>query len=462
MTLVEGPSGERSAGRRHRGRRTSVGGLPVRPSAMEERNGGEQVAPVFCPSIVPDIVQQHVDNAAALHHRRVRLVTAPHVALDGLRRLDERLEAHLSGLMMAGEYSWRLCDEALELPSRGSVFVSAVRAIHERHLERLERLYGLTQAVEETRGGLLAAYGWPGRDKLRGLVAALLGAVDPFKRFLGVAACSLHRVDPGLLSGRLLDPDKSVRARALRLAGEVGYREGSARCTAVARDEDAEVGFWAARSAVLLGDRTAGLEVLIRAGLADGPHRRRAFRLSLQAMTQASAHRLLQDVAQAPGRLQWLIEGSGVSGNAAYVPWLVSHMRQLETARQAGEAFTLITGAGLAEHGLDHPRPEGFRSGPTDDPEDEHVEMDPDDDLPWPDVGKVEKWWAANASRFQKGVRYFVGAPVTRGHCIDVLKTGYQRQRILAAHYLCLVEPGTPLFNTSAPAWRQQRLLSTM
>jgi hypothetical protein len=82
--------------------------------------------------------------------------------------------------------------------------------------------------------------------------------------------------------------------------------------------------------------------------------------------------------------------------------------------------------------------------------------------LPWPDIAKVERWWAANASRFQKGTRYFMGAPVTREHCIEVLKNGYQRQRILAAHYLCLLEPGTPLFNTSAPAWRQQRWLAKM
>ena len=67
-----------------------------------------------------------------------------------------------------------------------------------------------------------------------------------------------------------------------------------------------------------------------------------------------------------------------------------------------------------------------------------------------------------NGSRFQKGIRSFMGAPVTRDHCIDVLKNGYQRQRILAAHYLCLLEPGTPLFNTSAPAWRQERLLAKM
>jgi intergrase/recombinase len=55
-----------------------------------------------------------------------------------------------------------------------------------------------------------------------------------------------------------------------------------------------------------------------------------------------------------------------------------------------------------------------------------------------------------------------MGAPVTRERCVEVLKTGHQRQRILAAHYLSLLEPGTPLFNTSAPALRQQRRLAKM
>jgi uncharacterized protein (TIGR02270 family) len=88
--------------------------------------------------------------------------------------------------------------------------------------------------------------------------------------------------------------------------------------------------------------------------------------------------------------------------------------------------------------------------------------MDADEGLMWPDQQKVEKWWAANGPRFQKGTRYFIGAPVTHEHCIDVLRNGYQRQRILAAHYLSLLNPGTPLFNTSAPAWRQQKLLAQM
>jgi uncharacterized protein (TIGR02270 family) len=88
--------------------------------------------------------------------------------------------------------------------------------------------------------------------------------------------------------------------------------------------------------------------------------------------------------------------------------------------------------------------------------------MDPDEGLMWPDQQKVEHWWAANSQRFEKGNRYFLGAPISKEHCVNVLKNGYQRQRILAAQGLCLLAPGTPLFNTSAPAWRQERWLREM
>jgi uncharacterized protein (TIGR02270 family) len=157
-----------------------------------------------------------------------------------------------------------------------------------------------------------------------------------------------------------------------------------------------------------------------------------------------------------------LIRGGGVAGDPVYVPWLIRQMADVKKARLAGEAFSLITGVDLPRRGLDGSRPENFESGPTDNPDDPNVEMDEDDGLPWPDVAKVEKWWAANDARFPKGVRHFMGAPVTRERCVEVLKTGHQRQRILAAHYLSLLEPGTPLFNTSAPALRQQRRLAKM
>jgi uncharacterized protein (TIGR02270 family) len=179
-------------------------------------------------------------------------------------------------------------------------------------------------------------------------------------------------------------------------------------------------------------------------------------------MSPAAAHQLLHQLSQNSHELRWLIEGSGIAGEPSYVPWLIGHMENDRVARLAGEAFSLITGADLVSLQLERLPPENVESGPTEDPEDTSTEMDPDDGLPWPDPGRVEAWWSGNRAALQSGTRYFAGAPVRPDHCLGVLRAGTQRERILAAHYRGLLAPGTALFNTSAPAWRQQRMLASL
>jgi uncharacterized protein (TIGR02270 family) len=412
---------------------------------------------------VPSSLTQHVTEATSLYIVRTVMLSTSTGTLHALHGLDERLAAHLDGLAVAGDQAWPFCDAALEAPSGGVLFTAAVLAIAGHQHDRLDRLFALTHAFPETPRGLTSAFGWLERKQLQGIVASLLGSKDPLRRMVGMAACSLHRVDPGLVSARrLLDVNPLVRARALRTAGEIGCQEAVPACAAAIRDDDLECRFWATGSSVLLGNRGKALDALTATGLASGPHRLRAFRLALQAMTLGAAHQMLRHLAEDAAQRRWLILGSGIAGDSVYVPWLIKQMSDEKTARLAGEGFNLITGVDLGQNGLEGKQPEGFESGPNDDPDDPNVDMDPDEGLPWPDVAKIERWWDTNGNRFQKGTRYFMGAPVTREHCIDVLKNGYQRQRILAAHHLCLLEPGTPLFNTSAPAWRQQRLLAKM
>jgi uncharacterized protein (TIGR02270 family) len=410
--------------------------------------------------IVANVVQQHADDAAALASNRLALVDAPYATLQRLRRYDQRLASHLDGLMIAGESARVFVDAALETPSSGAVFLVTRRALDEHDDAELDKILGLVQAVQGIGAGLLSAFEWAEPTRLQGTAASLLRDQDGFRRMVGVAACAMHRVDPGLVSGQYLqDADPTVRARSFRAAGELGLAELVSSCGAASCGDDGpEVQFWAAWSAVLLGDRNIALDVLTKHGLAPGAYRARSLRLVLQAMSSSASHSILRQLARDP-QIRWVIHGSGIAGDPVYVPWLIKRMAEPNTARLAGEAFTLITGVDLGAAALDLPAPENFESGPNDDPDDENVEMDPDDGLPWPDSDRIQRWWVENAKRFQTGTRYFMGAPVTHEHCIEVLKNGYQRQRILAAHYLCLLDPGTPLFNTSAPAWRQQGLL---
>src|ERR1044072_4954137 len=80
---------------------------------------------------IANVVTQHVEDAAILFAARASLLGAPHVQLHRLRRVDDRLAAHLDGLAIAGDAAWSVCEAALELPAPGALFVAGVRAVEE-------------------------------------------------------------------------------------------------------------------------------------------------------------------------------------------------------------------------------------------------------------------------------------------------------------------------------------------
>ena len=300
------------------------------------------------PLTIADVVRQHADEAAGLWVSRARLVAAPRVGLFELQRADDRLAAHLDGLAVAGEEGWRLCEAALGDGTAGALFAAAAVSIEFRQPGRLEHLF--TLAGPGARDELASAFAWVERRYLQGTVAGLLKSAEPSRRLAGIAACGAHAVDPGLAAGRWLqDENPLVRARAMRAAGEVGCLPALGACKSALSDPDADCRFWAAWSAVLLGDRGRALDSApARVGLSEGPHRLRAFTLAFQSMSLAAGQAVARQLSADPAQLRWLVQATGIVGDRASVPWLVSHMARKETARLAGEAFSLITGVNLA------------------------------------------------------------------------------------------------------------------
>jgi len=412
---------------------------------------------------IPTVVSQHVEDAAAIRSTRTHLVSAPHVKLLHLGRWDERLAAHLGGVAVAGDFGAQQAAVALESPGTGQVFVATVGAIQSGQADGLDKLFSLVEALPDAQNALTSAFGWLSAQSLKGTVGQLLHSAAPFRKLLGIAACALHGIDPGAaLNAAISSPDAPLRARALCCAGELGRRDLLPACVDHLRDEDPACTFWAAWSAALLGDRGQAIESLRQLSVPASPHRARALQLVLKILDSDGTGALLSALAKDPANQRALLQGAGIAGNPHYVPWLIKHMDDPKPTRLAGESFSMITGLDLAYLDLDRKPPENFDAGPSDDPADPDVAMDPDDGLPWPDPERVQRWWSANQARFVAGTRYFMGEPLSRELCVRVLKEGFQRQRIAAAEYLCLLQPGTPLFNTAAPAWRQQRLLSRL
>lgn len=410
---------------------------------------------------IPVVVQQHLDNTVVLRGTRAVLVRSPHVQLHRLRRLDDRLAASLDGLAVAGEFGRGLCLAALEAPGPGAMFANTVGAIEARDPSWLERLLSIAEAVQEARPGLVSAFGWVSAASLRGITRALLQSPHTFRRDIGFAACAMHHADPeAALETAVADAEHS--RQAIVVAGKLGRTDLLPGCVGGLLHEDAGRRFDAARSALLLGDRQAALRVLVSLAGEACPCQEAAAMLAFKVLPAEQAQVLLESFAQKKDSVRILIRGIGTAGDPHYVPWLIARMADPRLARLAGESFSTITGLDLAAEDMELKPPEAHEAGPGDSPEDEDIGMDEDEGLPWPDPEKIDAWWRRNASRFPSGSCFFMGQPVTPRHCLAVLRTGAQRQRIAAAEYLSLMSPGTPLFNTAAPAWRQQWLLSQM
>jgi uncharacterized protein (TIGR02270 family) len=410
--------------------------------------------------VIQEIVDQYSQEAAFLWLLREAGVRAPHYNLEDLSRLDDRIEANIDGLRVAGEAGWELCIEQLQHEEAGEVLAAAVLALESRDQARIDLVIDTAARVPEAARGLLSALGWVEKEHLHGTVKAFLDSDDPFRHRLGLTACALHRVDPGArLDAALSDPDPLLRARALKAAGELGRAD--LRETLQERLEDSEEAcrFWAAWSAVLVGARGRALRLLQTTALVPSSWQFRAIGLAGRGLDPAAAHPWLKALAGDPALGRALITAVGLVGDPHYVPWLIGQMETPERARIAGEAFSMITGVDLAYEDLEGEWPEGFEAGPTENPEDEDVAMDPDEDLPWPAPDLIARWWAANGGRFPAGRRFLCGQPISEAHCQEVLRSGYQRQRIAAALELALMRPDRPLFEWRAPGYRQQRLL---
>ena len=411
-------------------------------------------------AILRNIVEQHAEEAAFLWFLRDRAVDAPHYALRHLARLDERVEAHVDGLRVAGEAGFEIALEQLAAHQEaGELFAAGVVALESGDRGRIDPLVELAEEAPEARGGLAGAIGWTAPERLRPTIRPWLDSGRAFERWLGLVACSLHRADPASrLRQFLADPAALVRARALRLAGELGRADlGPDLRAALDREADADCRFWAAWSAALVGERGPAAAVLIGEVETGGSQRQRALEVAVRIMSLGEAKAWLSRLNGDPAHARTVVIAAGQLGDPVAVPWLISKMAVPELARLAGESFSLITGVDLAYDDLETDAPQDFQSGPTDEPSDPNVGLDPDANLPWPDPTLIQPWWQANATRFATGTRHLLGRPIDEPACHHALTTGFQRQRRAAALEPALLRPDHVLFNWRQPARTQQR-----
>jgi uncharacterized protein (TIGR02270 family) len=405
-------------------------------------------------------VEQHAEEAAFLWLIRSRAVDMPQRALEDLAELDDRVEAHLDGLRIAGAASWELCRTTLSQTDAGEIFATAILAFESGDASRIGAALEVGSASPELARGIISALGWMPFEQAGKHIYQLFCDQSPRLRRIALASSAAHRRDPGQpLIDALGADDPALRARALRAAGELGRVDLAPILREHLADEDEHCRFYAAWSAALLAkdaDAIVALKTITESG---PPYREQALRMALLRMDLPAAHAWRGELARRSDGIRSAVIGAGVIGDPESLPWLLEQMSVPALSRAAGEAFTMITGVDLAASHLDGEKIAEFESGPNDDPEDEDVEMDPDEFLPWPKVGAVTEWSNRNLSSFQAGSRYLAGRPINPTWLQEVLREGNQRQRAAAALELSGIQSGEPLFETRAPGFRQIQLL---
>ena len=300
-------------------------------------------------AVIPHIIDQHAEDASFLWLLRNNAVSAPHYDLGDLAKLDDRIDAHLDGLRIAGDYGWQVCSENLQIKESGEVFTAAILALEGQSEERINLVYDIVEQAPETVNGLISAFGWVEKHNLQGKVNGLLISSSPFWRQVGISACAVHRVDPAkFLEQAIWDENLSLRVRSLKAVGELGRVDLKMALLEQLNHENDQIRFWAAWSAVLVGDRGQALSILRLEIEANSEFCLPAMQVALRVLDIQSVKTTLKMLTDNKVTLRLAVIGAGISGDPVYIPWLIQQMLVARLAKVAGEAFSHLCGVDLA------------------------------------------------------------------------------------------------------------------
>ena len=125
--------------------------------------------------LLEDVVEEHAEEAAFLWHQRDMAVRAPDFDLDDVMEWDERVDAHLDGLLIAGETGWEQTS-GLGFEDPGEFFTGLWLAIALGKKNCVDELLLASEDNSEAHRAMISALGWLEPDKLQGVVKALLSS----------------------------------------------------------------------------------------------------------------------------------------------------------------------------------------------------------------------------------------------------------------------------------------------
>ena len=402
----------------------------------------------------------YMDEAVFLSLVRSSALLSTNYLLGEIAELEERLDANLDGLRVFGDEGWKCCENNLDIKEAGEILTASLVALNPLNKRKLEKVFSIAGDDQILLNAIVSAFVWYSFEDVNNLLVELFASKEISKQYVGLCAFAEHRQPPEILfSQALKTKDERLISRAIQAVAETGMRKLYPAIVPFIESDNESIAFQACWAATRFGHKE-GMEKL-KSFVASPLYYEKALQYVVMQKDINNTVDIIKKLLSDENTARFGVIGLGYLGNPKTIPKIIECMKTPELARISGNAFSDITGIDLVESKMDAESPVDFDAGPTDDPEDENVDMDPDEDLPWPNVELISAWWAnpQNQANFSNADRFLLGQPVSKNQYNVVLKTGNQKQRALAANCLGAYEQDKPVFNVFAPAKRQMKLL---
>jgi uncharacterized protein (TIGR02270 family) len=353
-----------------------------------------------------ELYGEYLEEASFLYGQRRALLHDPGIPWKRIGEFEERLEAHLDGLVVGGGLALEVCARHAAEGDSGELFAAVcVFCRQDRREMALAALDRLDPGDPEKAGAAADAlkYEIPAtwvRDMLTLLENGDAKLVPILARAFGY-----RRVECG---PQLLAAAKRCASAALPevvwALGRLAFQPAAGLLLDYLRSEDEPVRAAAALALTRLGDSSAVAYCLEEARAKSWP---------ILPAALGAGRGSLALFGELAGKSPESMAALGILGDMAGVPLLISKLADPRVAGTAADALEWLTGAGLHETVFVPDEPEEDRG----------------DGRPFGskmtrtsrDAGRWDEWWRANAHRFTPGVRYRAGAPLSPARLVEVL-----------------------------------------
>ena len=402
-------------------------------------------------SFIPAIAEEHYEELQFLWTQRRNALHSAAYTMREMSRLEERIEAHVQGLLALGEHLPDFVAPGLKSSEEMAAFAAAYALLRS----------GTENALERVRGALLAAEG-PGLEGVREALAhgpaqplipllqSLFTSAAPPLAVAAGEALAFHRalqLSAEQLSPLLRDEAPAVRRGAWRIAAYCALALPPATYDLALRDDDPGVKAAALTAAAWNG--YGGWLTHCRA-LADAPEPNGVPAIAmLAAVLPPQEYKAVTALAALPAFGPERHQIAAAFGHPVMIEFLLGEMESADpaTAAGAGAAFGRMLGIAVDSGRRATLPPPGGKA--ADEFESEFL-----DEVQLPDVPRAREHWERVRPRLAHATRVAHGIDVSAGidrETFGLLDMASRRELCLRAR-LTSGWSGTPLILEQFPS----------